>query len=83
MAGYVPRGSNPGELDIDVHISQADQRVMSLSSCYAVVAADEALADAGWKPESKEQRERTGQFPPYLFYFYLSVKRDENNIFII
>ena len=60
MVGYVPRGSNPGELDIDVHISPAEQRVMSLSSCYAIVAADEALADASWKPVSKEERERTG-----------------------
>ena len=33
---------------------------MSLSSCYAIVAADEALADASWKPVSKEERERTG-----------------------
>ena len=61
VAGYVPRGNNPGELDIDSHIAPADQRVMSLASCYAVVAADEALSDARWKPESKEERERTGQ----------------------
>ncbi|MGZ9113381.1 MAG: beta-ketoacyl-ACP synthase II, partial [Brevundimonas sp.] len=27
---------------------------------YAIAAADEALADAGWKPETEEQRERTG-----------------------
>lgn len=71
VAGYVPRGRNSGELDIDAHISTADQRVMSQSTCYAIVAADEALSDAGWKPESKEQRERTGM----LFLFAVCLKK--------
>ena len=61
VAGYVPRGSNSGELDIDATISPAEQRVLSLSSCYAIVATDEALSDAGWKPGTREERERTGQ----------------------
>ncbi|XP_060608520.1 3-oxoacyl-[acyl-carrier-protein] synthase, mitochondrial-like [Ruditapes philippinarum] len=60
VAGLVPRGNNPGELNLDDHISQADQRVMSLASAYAIVAADEAIKDADWKPKSAEEKQRTG-----------------------
>jgi 3-oxoacyl-(acyl-carrier-protein) synthase len=33
---------------------------MSLASAYAIVAADEAIKDADWKPKSAEEKQRTG-----------------------
>lgn len=33
---------------------------MALFSQYAIAAGEEALADAGWKPKSDQERERTG-----------------------
>lgn len=32
---------------------------MALFSQYAIVAAEEALKDSGWKPENDEEREQT------------------------
>ena len=60
VAGRVPKGSNPGELNLDDHMSHADQRVMSLASCFALIAAEEALSDANWKPQTVEDKQRTG-----------------------
>ncbi|WAR03197.1 OXSM-like protein [Mya arenaria] len=60
VAGYVPRGTSPGELNLDSHIPPADQRVMSLASAYALVAAEEALVDSGWKPRTEDDRHRAG-----------------------
>jgi len=62
VAGSVPRGTSPGELILDEHVSPADQRVMSLASAYALVAAGEALTDAGWKPSTEEERHKTGEY---------------------
>ena len=70
VAGVVPRGSNPGQLDIDAHIPKADQRTMSMATCYSLVASAEALADAKWKPESDKQRQRTGCSAYYKFCSY-------------
>lgn len=61
VAGVVPRGSNPGELNLDEYIPPSDQRVMSLASAYALVAADEALRDADWKPQTTLDKQRTGE----------------------
>ncbi|XP_045171726.2 3-oxoacyl-[acyl-carrier-protein] synthase, mitochondrial-like [Mercenaria mercenaria] len=60
VAGVVPRGNNPGQLNLDEHVSPADQRVMSLASTYALVAADEAFNDANWRPSTVEEKQRTG-----------------------
>ena len=56
----MPRGAGEGELDLQRLISVADQKSMSLATCYAVVAAEEALTHAGWKPESDHDCNRTG-----------------------
>lgn len=61
VAGKVPRGNNRGELNLDNFISPADQRVMSLASAYALVAAEEAMDDADWKPKTVEDKQRTGE----------------------
>ena len=61
IAGQVPRGSGPGDLDLDAHIPRAAQRGMSLATCYALVAAKEALEQAQWKPATEEDKHRTGK----------------------
>jgi 3-oxoacyl-[acyl-carrier-protein] synthase II len=41
------------------HVAQGPARVDDFI-LYAIAAADEAVKDAGWKPETEEDRERTG-----------------------
>lgn len=61
IAGQVPRGdSETGALDPQAHVSVKDQRKMDAFILYAIVAAKEAVADAGWDPVDDESRERTG-----------------------
>ncbi|HKT54021.1 MAG TPA: beta-ketoacyl-ACP synthase II [Caulobacteraceae bacterium] len=50
----------PGSFDPDRVMSAKDQRRIDDFILYAVAAADEALADAGWKPEAEADRERSG-----------------------
>ena len=56
----IPRGDNPGELNINQYVKPSDQRTMSQGSVYALVAAEEALTDANWKPVSEDDQIRTG-----------------------
>jgi len=60
IAGVVPRGTNPGELDLDSVASAKDRRRMDDFIVYGLAAAAEAVADSGWTPEDEESRERTG-----------------------
>ena len=64
IAGVVPRTAdeNPqnGEFNPDVIVPQKDQRKMDPFIVFGLAAAEEAIADSGWLPETDEQRERTG-----------------------
>jgi 3-oxoacyl-[acyl-carrier-protein] synthase II len=68
IAGEVPsvdgRGGGapgqPGVFDPDAIMSPKERKRVDDFILYGIAAADEALADAGWKPESDEDRERTG-----------------------
>ena len=68
IAGEVPQvdgrgGGTPdmaGAFDPDKVMSAKDRKRVDDFIVYAIAAADEALADAGWKPESGEDQERTG-----------------------
>jgi len=68
IAGEVPqvdgRGhgapDQPGVFDPDAVMSAKDRKRVDDFIVYAVAAADEALADAGWKPESEEDKCATG-----------------------
>jgi 3-oxoacyl-[acyl-carrier-protein] synthase II len=50
----------PGSFDPDQVMSPRDQRRVDDFILYAMAAADEAVRDSGWAPESEEDRERTG-----------------------
>lgn len=68
IAGEIPsvdgRGGGvagePGVFDADKVMSAKDRKRVDDFIVYAIAAADEALADANWKPETDEQKERTG-----------------------
>jgi 3-oxoacyl-[acyl-carrier-protein] synthase II len=68
IAGEIPsvdgRGGGvagePGVFDHEKIMSPKDRKRVDDFIVYAIAAADEALADAGWKPETDEDRERTG-----------------------
>lgn len=68
IAGEIPsvdgRGGGapdmPGAFDPDKVMSAKDRKRVDDFIVYAIAAADEALADANWKPETDADRERTG-----------------------
>ena len=62
MAGLVPRGQNPGDLDLEQYVSATQQRGMSVATVYSLVAAQEAMEQADWKPEEERHKQRTGLF---------------------
>ncbi|MDR3437191.1 beta-ketoacyl-ACP synthase II [Telmatospirillum sp.] len=61
VAGQVPTGTgSPHLFNPDDVASPKDRRRMDDFIVYALCAASEAIADSGWKPESDEDREKTG-----------------------
>ena len=61
VAGIVPRGDgSDGTFNPDAVMEPKEQRKVDDFITYAVAAADEALADSGWKPETDEERWATG-----------------------
>jgi 3-oxoacyl-[acyl-carrier-protein] synthase II len=61
VAAQVPRGDREsGLFNADDWVPQKDQRRMDEFIVYAMAAADMAVEDAGWQPDSEEERERTG-----------------------
>jgi 3-oxoacyl-[acyl-carrier-protein] synthase II len=58
VAGLVPQADEPGGFDIDDVISPKDQKKMDRFIQFAIAAADEAIAQAGWTPD-EAGRERT------------------------
>ena len=61
IACEVPIGEREsGAFNPDDHVAPKDQRKMDRFIIYGIGAADEAIADAGWTPDSEEELERTG-----------------------
>ncbi|MBM3581950.1 MAG: beta-ketoacyl-ACP synthase II, partial [Alphaproteobacteria bacterium] len=61
IAGQVPRGeTSSGLFNPDDWIPPKDQRRMDDFIIYGLAAANQAIEDSGWKPESEEGRCRTG-----------------------
>jgi 3-oxoacyl-[acyl-carrier-protein] synthase II len=58
---YKSEGREGGDLlDLDAFIEVKEQRKMDRFIHFALVAAEEAIKDSGWKAESEEQKYRTG-----------------------
>lgn len=51
---------HPDLFDPSAYISEKDRRRMDDFILYAIIAADEAIADAGWVPENDHDADQTG-----------------------
>ncbi len=61
IAGQVPRGETAsGFFNADDWVAPKEQRKMDEFIVFAMAGAEQAVTDAGWKPEGEEDRERTG-----------------------
>jgi 3-oxoacyl-[acyl-carrier-protein] synthase II len=61
IASVIPRGDGTdGTFNPDSVLEPKDQRKTSEFILYAIAAADEALADSGWKPQTHDEQCRTG-----------------------
>ncbi|BDW95526.1 MULTISPECIES: beta-ketoacyl-ACP synthase II [Thalassospira] len=60
IAGLVPRGEGDGLFNAEDHVSIKDMKKMDDFIVYGIAAADQAIADSGWKPETDEDQEATG-----------------------
>lgn len=64
IAGMVPRGQaeerGQGIFNPDLYMEPKEQRKVDDFILYAVAAADQAIADSGWCPETDHDREMTG-----------------------
>jgi 3-oxoacyl-[acyl-carrier-protein] synthase II len=61
IAHFIPRGATAeGKFNPDDWMEPKEQRKVDDFIIYAVAAADQALADANWKPETDDDQERTG-----------------------
>jgi len=60
VAGQVPRGDAPHAFRPDDWIAPKEQKKMDDFIQFAVAAAEMAVKDANWHPQSEESKERTG-----------------------
>ncbi len=56
----VPRGDGPGQFDPSVWMEPKEQRKVDDFIVFAMAAAGQALADAGWAPRTYEDQAETG-----------------------
>ena len=56
----VPRGEGDGDFNADAYMPPKEQRKIDDFILYGFAAADQAIADSGWVPESDDDRFRTG-----------------------
>ncbi len=61
IAGQVPEGDTAeGLFNADDWVSPKEQRRMDPFIVYGLAAAEQAVADSGWRPETEEDKCRTG-----------------------
>lgn len=60
IGGTIPLGDAPDAFRPDDWVPTKEQKKMDDYILYAIAAATQAISDAGWKPESEEEKERTG-----------------------
>ncbi|HAU28791.1 MAG TPA: beta-ketoacyl-[acyl-carrier-protein] synthase II [Rhodospirillaceae bacterium] len=61
VAAEVPYGPlSEGKWTADEHVPSNEQRRMDTFIAYGIAAANEAVANSGWLPDTDEARERTG-----------------------
>jgi 3-oxoacyl-[acyl-carrier-protein] synthase II len=61
IAGEIPLGDgSDGTYNADQWLAPKEQRKVDRFITYALCASEQAVSDAGWKPEDEESRQRTG-----------------------
>ena len=60
IAGQIPRGTVPGQLDPNTVLSAKEQRHQDASVVYGIAATMDAMQDAGFTPDNIPNRERFG-----------------------
>ncbi|XP_076627403.1 3-oxoacyl-[acyl-carrier-protein] synthase, mitochondrial [Colletes latitarsis] len=60
IAALIPKGDGPNELNIDSHFTKSELRTMCPATAYALIATENALNDANWKPENEMDKRDTG-----------------------
>ncbi len=60
VAAEVKFGEGEGEFNKEEWVSKKEQRQMDDFIIYGISAAEQAIADSGWKPELEEDFKRTG-----------------------
>ena len=61
IAGQVPTSpDDPFSFNVDQYVSTKDQRKMDKFITYALAAAQQAIEDSGWQPQTQEDYEMTG-----------------------
>jgi 3-oxoacyl-[acyl-carrier-protein] synthase II len=60
IAAQVVRGDGEGEFNYDDWVTPKDRRKMADFIIFGLAAAQQAIEDANWKPETEEQRYRSG-----------------------
>ncbi|KAG0647666.1 Fatty-acid synthase [Hyphodiscus hymeniophilus] len=63
VAGLVPLGSHEeGKWQASDWLKRGDERRMAKFTQYAIAATEMAFRDAGWRPQTQEEREMTGGY---------------------
>lgn len=60
IAGQITWGEGEGEFNPDLCMAKKDQRRVDTFILYGMEAARQAIEDSGWKPETEEEKYRTG-----------------------
>ena len=58
--GEIPEGTEPGQLDLNQVASPKEQRHFDRVNLLGLAAADEAMRDCGYKPETEEEKAAFG-----------------------
>ncbi|XP_069703874.1 3-oxoacyl-[acyl-carrier-protein] synthase, mitochondrial isoform X2 [Periplaneta americana] len=60
VAGLIQGENNSEKFDLNRYFSKSELRAMAPATAYALIAAQEALQDAGWFPNNEEAKLMTG-----------------------
>ena len=62
VAGYIPKGTSEGQFNPDDVLSIKEQRHVDPFILYGMAAGQMAVQDAGWVPETEDEKNRAGVY---------------------